>query len=508
MKRNWGWRGATFAWPIVGEDDEETGEFVQIDILTTDNMSFTQWICHYDARTDRNQELEKAAVKNTLIDAVALVFFEQVNETGYVDGIGDDEPVDVDTYHLSYKLGLMKVHRHRNMKKDGHTYSKSWNASQECVTKDPDEIVRFVFQDDSLSTEDAMTPRQVWNLIQDKFGNDREFMDRLGDEFHSVLAKGVPVPGYIEFESRSKVNENDEDDEEFEDDDDYGCEARTADEFADLLKTDAGLDAQVHEKKKGFRYIQINCQNPRETRKSLREEIGPDLGIEFIQPRKTKKDGFNLQIIVPDTEELIQVYIRKGGDFRAGRKNEIDFQGFIRKQIEKNGECHLHFTDNYGKELELDVVDVVDSAGDHGKGGKVNRSDTTLKLKDGSLYGISQKMTTATYVCKANRMFKEILFRSGQILRNYAKEHGLKPKDYMDVRITNRELIDLCWFGSDIAKGAAIIGDFMGMSSGDCQVERIIENGDKAVLDSFPIYTKWQIVNGAYTMYFHGVSKA
>ena len=78
----------------------------------------------------------------------------------------------------------------------------------------------------------------------------------------------------------------------------------------------------------------------------------------------------------------------------------------------------------------------------------------------------------------------------------------------MDVRITNRELIDLCWFGTDISTGAVFIGDFEDMKSGEQHIERIIRNGDEDVLTSFPIYTKWLITNSAYTMKFCGVSVA
>ena len=105
-------------------------------------------------------------------------------------------------------------------------------------------------------------------------------------------------------------------------------------------------------------------------------------------------------------------------------------------------------------------------------------------------------------------MFHDIMFQCGRKLRNYAKEHGMQRGDYMDVRITNRELIDLCWFGTDISTGAVFIGDFEDMKSGEQHIERIIRNGDDDVLTSFPIYTKWLIVNNAYTMKFCGVSVA
>lgn len=168
-----------------------------------------------------------------------------------------------------------------------------------------------------------------------------------------------------------------------------------------------------------------------------------------------------------DEGEPVVVRIKKGGKYRAGRANELGLQGFIRSEIEKNGVCHLDIYDNYGVNVKLDAVEVIDAADDHGKNGQRNRSDTTLRLKDGTLYGISQKKTKATWVCKAKIMFDYILAGCGRILRKYAKEHGMKTGDYMDVRITNRELIDLCWFGTDIAQGAVFIGNFEDMDSGE-----------------------------------------
>ena len=108
-------------------------------------------------------------------------------------------------------------------------------------------------------------------------------------------------------------------------------------------------------------------------------------------------------------------------------------------------------------------------------------------------------------------MFHDIMWRCGQVLRQYAIEHGMKRGDYMDIRVTNRELIDLCWFGSDISKnsnlagGAVFMGNFVGMNSGKQTIERIVQVGDTDFLTSFPIYTKWLIENSHYTMEFKGV---
>jgi hypothetical protein len=157
-----------------------------------------------------------------------------------------------------------------------------------------------------------------------------------------------------------------------------------------------------------------------------------------------------LQALQDGTDEMIIVKIMKGGSHRAGRKNELDFQKFIQSEIQSNGVCHLDISDNYGKRVRLDIVEVVDTAQIHGKDGKVCRTDTTVRLTNGSSYCISHKKTNATYVCKVKKMFHQILAGCARILRQYARENGLGPGDYMDVRITNDELLDLCWFGTDI----------------------------------------------------------
>ena len=305
----------------------------------------------------------------------------------------------------------------------------------------------------------------------------------------------------------SNMKDFDDDDiEDFDDDENY--EAFSVDELAEILKQEEGLEVEVVEKKKGVKVIHVHCADPSETRKKLRFEVGPDIGVEFVQPRKTKATGFMLQAIQDGTDEMIIVKIMKGGTHRAGRQNELAFQNFIQSEIRENGMCHIDISDNYGKRVELDIVEVIDSAQIHGKDGKVCRTDTTVKLVDGSIYCISHKKTNATFVCKVKKMFHEILAGCARILRRYARENGLGQGDYMDVRITNKELLNLCWFGTDITNGAVFIGDFEGMSSGTQKIERIIEKTDTDVIENFPIYTKWKIKNGAFTLIFCGVTVA
>ena len=87
-----------------------------------------------------------------------------------------------------------------------------------------------------------------------------------------------------------------------------------------------------------------------------------------------------------EPQKSIPIVFKKGGDLRGGRANEKGLQNFVKSRIEENGVCHMKFSDNYGKVVELDIIEVIDTSANKEK---ANRSDTTFRLEDGSLYGVS-----------------------------------------------------------------------------------------------------------------------
>ena len=281
-------------------------------------------------------------------------------------------------------------------------------------------------------------------------------------------------------------------------------DVKTIEEFQDLVADNCNYDVVLRHPSKNIKFIQVNSENPEKARREFAKKILPSLGIsDFEVPRFTKKTRF--QIIVKCNETEFRIVFKKGGDYRSGRANELGLQNFIKRRIAENGICHLDIKDKYGVELNLDIVEVIDNAANHGTDGERNRSDTSVVLSDGTLFGISQKKKNASYVCAVKTMLKEILFRCEQELRRYAKSHSLRSGDYISVRITNKDLLKLCWFGTDIAQGAAIIGDFENLDSETVEVERIIKQGDDEILESFPLYMKWRIENTHYTMKICGV---
>ena len=133
--------------------------------------------------------------------------------------------------------------------------------------------------------------------------------------------------------------------------------------------------------------IQVNDNNPESARRWFAKKLLPRLGLDFEVPRFTKKTRYMIVLHPKDEpQKSIPIVFKKGGDLRGGRANEKGLQNFVKSRIEENGICHMKFSDNYGKVVELDIVEVIDTSANKEK---ANRSDTTFRLEDGSLYGVS-----------------------------------------------------------------------------------------------------------------------
>ena len=133
--------------------------------------------------------------------------------------------------------------------------------------------------------------------------------------------------------------------------------------------------------------IQVNDNNPESARRWFAKKLLPNLGLDFEVPRFTKKTRYMIVLHPKDEPQTsIPIVFKKGGDLRGGRLNEKGLQNFVKSKIEENGICHMKFSDNYGKVVELDIVEVIDTSANKEK---ANRSDTTFRLEDGSLYGVS-----------------------------------------------------------------------------------------------------------------------
>ena len=203
-----GWTAVSYAFPISNDDGKQDSQYVQVDLCVTKNMKFKVWGSWSDVdralqdgetQTDANP---KSGVRNALFTAIARGGHAKVLKTGAVKGEGDNVPVDMIRYDYDYRSGLYKTHRRRKTKKDG-SYAKQWEVEREFVTDDPDEIVQFLYNDQTLTSDDVKTTRDAWDaLIDSDMWSDQDTRAEIG-RCYEVVNKIQPTwdsPSWIRFD--------------------------------------------------------------------------------------------------------------------------------------------------------------------------------------------------------------------------------------------------------------------------------------------------------------------
>ena len=164
-----GWEGISFAWPIVNNDGEQEGEFVQLDLNPDDSLKFRGW-AQYAPAEEEGVEYVKGLVRNQIISAAARVSGFKVIQTGKVNKKdGENNPTKWERYSYSSRIGgLYKKSFERELMKgkngeQGIHKGSETSTGMELVSNDPDEICEILFGVDS---ENMLTWQDAWNACK------------------------------------------------------------------------------------------------------------------------------------------------------------------------------------------------------------------------------------------------------------------------------------------------------------------------------------------------------
>lgn len=207
--KGYGWKSVSCFWPISNVDGKQEGKYVQLDFVVTNNMKFVTWGMH------GSQEIEvpdgaspddinpKGAIRMILLKAIAMGGHREILKTDDIPGEGENQPVEMVRYDFKFNEGLFKVTRERPKRKRGEGYLGWKVVSKEFVTDDPDEIVHFVFNDDSLDYKDLMTVRDMYDALLDSpMWEDAETRKEIGRCFQNEMQqhKGrYGAPSWLKF---------------------------------------------------------------------------------------------------------------------------------------------------------------------------------------------------------------------------------------------------------------------------------------------------------------------
>ena len=189
-------------WPISNTDGKQEGEFVQLDLMLSDNFEFMKF-SQSSPKEVEGETYYKMTIRNAIFSAIARVMDTVVNKTGIVYGMDDKEhAVDVVRNSYSITTGLNKVHKIRKQKKDG-TYNKTWTElERENISLDPQEIVDILFGR-GHTLKDVETSMGAWEVamsspaLSDKTKK-KLFLKTLKDELdRKVESQKIELPKEI-----------------------------------------------------------------------------------------------------------------------------------------------------------------------------------------------------------------------------------------------------------------------------------------------------------------------
>jgi hypothetical protein len=185
----------SIAFPIADGDDPEryqSGEYVQLDIMPTDNLKWVEWSFYSPAEWESKW---KGLYRNELIYNIAkLLGYKPTKQM--LDSDGKLVDAEWTRYFFNLSTGLEKGIQSRigktKLTKGHKTLEKS------LVVNDPDRVVEMLFgkgfkSSDILTWEDAI---KAFNSPKFKLKDKRKELLKLTKD--GLIKKGVPVPEELE----------------------------------------------------------------------------------------------------------------------------------------------------------------------------------------------------------------------------------------------------------------------------------------------------------------------
>lgn len=193
----YGWKSVSCFWPISNVDGKQEGMYVQLDFVITSNMRFVTWGMHSDQEQEVPDGMNsddinpKSAVRQILIKSIAMGGHKKITKR-------DENGEDIEMTRLDYTFneGLFKVTRAKTPKKKGG-YTDWKVINKEFITDNPDEIVKIIFNDESMDADDLMSVRDMWDAFLDSpLYEDPETRHEIGRCFEGQMNQHKGRYGY------------------------------------------------------------------------------------------------------------------------------------------------------------------------------------------------------------------------------------------------------------------------------------------------------------------------
>jgi hypothetical protein len=178
-----------FAYPIANVDGKQENEFVQVDLMPTDNLEYTKFTYHSPAEWESKY---KGLHRNILMFSILSATTTEVLETG-VNKNGEEVPAKIRKKVYNMNKGIQKVVRSFVGKK-GNIVKTGKNIERQMVTNNVQEIVNIMVGPE-YKPKDLKTYDQLIKIVQSPTFIHKEHRDKILKSTAESLQKlGVLLP--------------------------------------------------------------------------------------------------------------------------------------------------------------------------------------------------------------------------------------------------------------------------------------------------------------------------
>lgn len=183
----------SLAWPIVNIDGKQEGQFVQLDLMLSDNVNWSKWAFYSPAEWESKW---KGLYRNLLIINVAKYMNLKVLKTA-INKAGEEVPVELERNFLDLNKGLMQGMQ-SFLGKAGDIVKTVKTMNKFIISQDPDEVVGMLFGP-GFSSSQMLTWDDAFNAVTDpKFIYRNEISNILSGTAAGILNAGYPIPDELQ----------------------------------------------------------------------------------------------------------------------------------------------------------------------------------------------------------------------------------------------------------------------------------------------------------------------
>ena len=191
-------------WPIANVDGKQEGEFVQLDIMPSDNLKMTAWGM---ASPHQSVEQYKGAVRGELLYWIAneidyKALKQQANEL-----TGEIEDLEFERTIFNGMKGLYRIKQSFLSPKTGKRKANKWTVGRQLIETNPVAIAKLFFGKD-VNPDDLISAKQIWDaMMSPEFPYPKARKRIVQNTIKSLTKSGIDYPPYFDEFVQGPLNE-------------------------------------------------------------------------------------------------------------------------------------------------------------------------------------------------------------------------------------------------------------------------------------------------------------